>query len=127
MSRPVLPTCLYVYKVIREYEKTGRTLYSKKELLDFANKALVIATAIDNEDYWLCPDTEKGYLHEEAMSRICDVTTNYLEVNEQKYNKGGKDWAEKRIGLMQYSFLKGALKVLNEELNENKNEGILCD
>jgi len=124
----VLPTCLYVYKVIREYEKTGKTLFSQKELFNFANKAIFVASSIDNEDYWICPKTEQGYLFEETMSKICDTTQNYLEINNQKYDKGGKEWAEKKIGSMPYSFLKGAVKVLDEELKEKKNNGeITCD
>lgn len=128
MSRPISPMQFSVYKITREYEKTGKTLFSKDELFDFARKSVKIASAIDNESYWILNDGDYDSDLANSISKICDETTNYFEVNEERMSNGGKRWAERVIGVMRYSFLKGALQVLNEELKEKENtKGNICD
>lgn len=126
MSTPVSPIKLSVYKIIREYEKTGKTLFYKGDLFDFVKRSLKIASMIDEQDYWLFYHGEEVREYYESLSNICDVTPNFLEINEIKLANGGKEWAEKTIGSMPYSFLKGAVQVFNEELKEKSGE-IICD
>ena len=126
MSKAVSPVQFSVFKILRENSKTGKTLFSKEELFDFAHKALKIASEIDGEDYWLLEDTD--YNLGSSLLKICDDTTNFVEINEEKMSKGGKVWAERVIGMMRYSFLKGPLQVLKEEIKEDeKTTGMLCD
>ncbi len=128
MSTPVSPIKLSVYKIIREYEKTGRIIFAKEELINFANKVVKVASEIDNEDYWIFPDEEYGYDFNASLSKICRTSTDCLELSGSRYNNGGKLWAEKAIGSMPYSFLKGAVKVLEEELKEKEEtKGVTCD
>lgn len=124
MSIVVSPVQFSVFKMLRESSKTGRTLFSKEELFDFAQKSLKIASEIDGKDYWLLEDGE--YNLGNSLLKICDNTTNFVELSEEKMSKGGKVWAETVIGMMRYSFLKGALQVLREELEE-KTTGVSCD
>ena len=126
MSVPVVPIEFYVYKMMKENEITGRTFYSKQELLNFANKTLKKASEMHNADYWAITQNEYAEEIDESLLKICDVTTNYYEINENKLKNGGMQWARKVIGLMPYSFLKGAVQVLDEELKE-KTGGITCD
>ncbi|MBQ9795333.1 MAG: hypothetical protein IJW36_00020 [Clostridia bacterium] len=128
MSVPVSPVSLVVYKVVREYEKSEgkQTLFYKNEVFHFVEKALKIASMIDEQDYWLFYDGEEIQNYYECLSKICDMTTNILEINENKLANGGQEWAEKKIGSMPYSFLKGAVQVLEEAMKE-KEGTILCD
>ena len=128
MSVPVSPIKLSVYKIVREYEKTGKTIFYKGDLFSFVEKALKYASMIDEQDYWLFYDGEEIREYYESLSNICNVTPNFLEIEQCKLKNGGKAWAEKVIGSMPYSFLKGALRVLDEELKEKKNNGEMqCD
>lgn len=127
MSIPVSPIKLSVYKIIREYEKTGKTIFYKGDLFGFVEKALKYASMIDEQDYWLFYDGEEIGEYYESLSNICNVTPNFLEIEKCKLKNGGKAWAEKTIGSMPYSFLKGALQVMEEELKEQeKIKGNLC-
>lgn len=126
MSTPVSPIKLSVYKIVREYEKTGKTIFYKGELFDFVKKSLEIASKIDNEDYWLLYHGEDVREYYDNLSNICVVTPNFLEIEQCKLKNGGKVWAEKAIGSMPYSFLKGALYVMEEE-NKQKEEEVTCD
>ena len=128
MSIPVSPIQLSVYKIVREYEKTGKTIFYKGELFDFVKKVLKIASITDERDYWLCYSGEIVRDYYESLSKICNVTPNFLEIEQCRLKNGGKEWADKAIGAMTYSFLKGAVKVLKEELKEkNEIEEIVCD
>lgn len=117
MSRPISPMQFSVYKIVRENESTGKTLYSKEELFEFASKCLKIASKIDNEHYWVLLDGDYESDLGNALSRICDATSNYVEINESKMQNGGKVWANKVIGAMRYSFLKSAVTTLKDEFN----------
>ena len=128
MSTPVSPIKLSVYKIIREHEKTGKIIFNKGELFDFVKKSLKIASKMDNEDYWIFYHGEEVGEFCESLSNICVVTPNFLEIEQCKLKNGGKVWAEKTIGSMPYSFLKGAVQVLEEELKEQERiKGNLCD
>ena len=128
MSTPVSPIKLSVYKIVREYEKTGKTLFYKGDLFNFVEKALKCASMIDEQDYWLFYHGEEVQNYYESLSNICNVTPNFLEIEQCKLKNGGKEWAEKAIGSMPYSFLKGAVKVLEEELKEKEEtRGATCD
>ena len=126
MSRPCSPVQFSVYKIIREYEKTGKTIYSKEELSQYATKCLKVASEIDNEDYWVLDYRDFDDNLSDKLSKMCDETFSCFEINPTKMQKGGRVWAERIIGAMKYSFLKASLLVLNEELKEKTGE-ITCD
>ena len=129
MSTPVIPISLIIFKMIREFELTQRTIYSKEELFSFAHSALKIAGQIDNEDYWILSSNKYGVDFYEKMNKICDIDLDEFQLNVDKYYFGGKKYANKIIGAMPYSFLKGALQTLREDLNLScLNEGgRICD
>lgn len=118
MATEVNPGRLCLYKIVKENEQNGKTLFSFKELLAFSERALKEARKIDGQEYWILIEGEYGQEFKEFFSRICDVTTNYVELSPQKYNEEGKTWARKRIGGMKYSHLKGAVVTLREDLQE---------
>lgn len=126
MSVPVVPIDFYVYKIIRENEIMGTTLYSKDQLLNFSNKCLKKVSKIQNMDYWAITQNKYATEIEESLLQICDATPNYYEINENKIKSGGMQWARKVIGRMPYLFLKCASQVLNEELKEKTGE-TSCD
>lgn len=126
MSTPVIPVSLIMFKMVREYEKTNKTQYSKGELFRFAHNALTIASKIDNEEYWILSSNKYGIDYRQKMSKICDIDIDYYYLNEEKLKNGGKEYAERIIGAMPYSFLKGALQALGEELQEEQGVS-LCD
>ena len=115
MSTPVMPKSIFTFKMIREFEKIGRKEFSRSELLLFAHKVLKIASKIDNEEYWILSCEKYGPDFIEFMSKICDIDMDCYKLNLNKMKNGGKEWAERVIGAMPYSFLKGAVQVLNEE------------
>ena len=125
MSTPVVPVSLIMFKMVRGYEKTHQKQYSKSELFRFAHYALKIAGEIDNEEYWIVSANKYGIDYCEKMSKICDMDLENYYLNEDKLNNGGKEYAERIIGAMPYSFLKGAIQTM-EEL-ENEEEASLCD
>ena len=126
MSTPVVPTALMIFKMVREYEKTNKTQYPIGELLRFVHDALQIAGEIDNEEYWILSVNKLGTDFHEKMSNLCDIDIDYFSLNEEKYENGGKIWAERVIGDMPYSFLKGAVQVFNQELQDGCEVSI-CD
>lgn len=127
MSKPVMPTKLIIFKMVRTYEKTNKTQYSIGELLRFVHNALQIAGEIDNEEYWILSLNKMGTDFHEKMSNICDVDMSYFVLNEEKFENGGKEWAENMIELIPNSFLKGAEQVLCEELKEKEEvEDLQC-
>ena len=50
----------------------------------------------------------------ENLSRLCDLTTSFCEINEFKYKNGGEAFAKLKIGAMPYMWLKGAIKTYKE-------------
>ena len=123
MSRPCSPIQFSVYKIMREYEKTGKTIYFKDELNQYATKCLKVASEIDNEDYWVLDYRDFDDNSSDKLSNICDETLSCFEVNPTKMQKGGMVWAKRMIGAMKYSFLKASLSVLNEEIKEKQLVG----
>ena len=117
MSTPVNPSSIMIYKIIKDYEKSGRTIHLFAELDYFSNRVLELANSISNEDFWIAEAPELT----DELSRICDLTSSFCELNECKYNNGGKEFAKRKIGQMPYSWLKAALATL-KEYDEESNK-----
>ena len=96
MSTPINPSSIMIYKIIKEYENNGRTVHSLEELDCFSNKVLEFANSITDKDFWVLKTPE----FDEELSKICDITSTFCELNEQKYNNGGKEFAKRKIGQM---------------------------
>ena len=126
MAESVIPVSLLTFKMMKEYERTGRTIFPVGELYVFAHKALKIAGEIDNEDYWIVSPSKYSVSFYDRMSKICDISIEFYKLNEDKLNNGGKEYADKIISSMMDSFYKGANQVFDQELQE-KEEALLCD
>ena len=113
MSRPINPATIMIYKIVRDYEKDGRKIHFMSELEYFASKVIDYANAMTEEDFWILRTPEV----KEQLSKFCDLTSSVLELNEEKYENGGKSFAKTKIGSMPYTWLKGAVKTL-KEMNE---------
>ena len=117
MSTPINPSSIMIYKIIKDYENTGRTMHLINELDYFSERVVSFANSISDETFWIAKTPEI----KEDLLRICDVTSSFCELNEQKYNNGGNKFAKIKIGQMPYSWLKGAVNVL-EKFEEGKRQ-----
>ena len=122
MATPIIPRSLIIYKMIRENEKTNRTVFPVDELFAFAHNVLEIAGEIDGEKYFIVSANKYSTDYHETMSRLCDIHQDYYELNSKKLEQGGRAYADRVIGAMPYSFLKGAVQVLEEELQDSCEE-----
>ncbi len=131
MSTPITPLGIFVYKIKREYEKTGKTIFPESELLSYAEEVVVKASEIDDEEYWILYQTKQHGLElKTKLSKICDYSYSKraFMLNQEKLENGGNLWAEKIIGAMKYSFLKGSILTLEEKDENNKESKVaLCD
>ena len=116
MSTPINPSSIMIYKIIKDYENTGRTMHLINELDYFSERVIDFANSISDENFWIAQTPEI----KEDLLRICDFTSSFCELNEQKYNNDGNKFAKMKIGQMPYSWLKGALTVLKEYEEANK-------
>ena len=116
MSTPINPSSIMIYKIIKDYENSGRTIHLLAELDCFSKRVLEFANSISDKDFWIAKTPELN----EDLTRICDITSSFCELNEAKYNNGGKEFAKTKIGQMPYSWLKGAVKILKEYEEERK-------
>ena len=116
MSRPINPATIMIYKIVRDYEKDGIKIHFMAELEHFASKVIDYANAMTDEDFWILRTPEVR----EQLSKICNLTDSVLELNEEKYENGGKSFAKTKIGSMPYTWLKGAIQTMKEyeELEE---------
>lgn len=121
MSTPINPSSIMLYKIIKDYKNYGRTIHLLPELDYFSKKVLELANLIDDKDFWIAKTPEL----KNDLLKICDITSSFCELNEEKYNNGGKEFAMKKIGLMPYSWLKGSTLTLKEyEKNTHPNTTI---
>ena len=129
MSTPIVPLSIFVYKIKREYEKTGKIIFPETELLSYAENVVSKASEIDNEDYWILSQNKFGLELKKKLSRICDYSYSKsgFIVNQEKFENGGSQWAEKIIGAMKYSFLKASILTLEELKEKEVSEEIKCD
>lgn len=122
MSTPITPSSIIIYKIVKDYEEKGIKIQPLTELSNFSINALQYACDIERKDFWV---TETPELRED-LEKICDITFSFCIFNEAKYNNGGKEFAQKMLGLMPYSWLKGAEITLQEyeqtkTINEYEN------
>lgn len=121
MSIAINPASIMVYKICRQYEAIGTTIYDWDELYKFVNKTLKYATEIAGEDYWVAPSSELNENIKLRLSRICDIkhADSIIVLNLEKYEQSGKLWASHKIGALNYALLKGCVKTLKEDLRES--------
>ena len=124
MSTPINPSSIMLYKIMKDYEETGREkLYFIPELDFFAKKVIENINSNTNEDLWILPSPEI----KEDLSRLCDVTDSFCRLNEDKFKNGGELFAKRKIGLMPYNWLKASmvtLKQFNDEKAQIKNASV---
>ena len=116
MSTPINPSSIMIYKIIKDYQTTGRTMHLMNELDCFSQQVIDFANSISDDKFWIAQTPEV----KEDLLRICDITSSFCELNEEKYNNGGEKFAKTKIGQMPYSWLKGAVKTLKEYEEERK-------
>lgn len=116
MSTPSNVSSIMIYKIIRDFEKTGRTMHLISELDYFSQQVIDFANSISDDKFWIAQTPEV----KEDLLRICDVTSSFCELNKQKYANGGEKFAKIKIGQMPYSWLKGSVKVFKEYEEERK-------
>lgn len=117
MSTPSNPSSIMIYKIIREFENTGRKVYLLNELNHFSKQVIDFANSICDDDFWIAETPEV----KEDLLEICDIFRSVCVLNEQKYTNGGDKFAKTKIGQMPYPWLKGAIKILNEDENRKSS------
>ena len=126
MSTPVNPSCIMIYKIVKDYEN-GKTINSFKELNDFSNAVLEFANSITDEGFWVAHSNENHKDIKSDLSKLCDLTTSLCEVNEFKYHNDGQNFANKKIGAMPYSLLKGVVVKYQELQNQSGKDEIMLE
>ena len=117
MSIPSNPSSIMIYKIIRDFENTGRTMHLMSELDYFSQQVIDFANLISDDNFWIAQTPEV----KEDLLKICDITSSFCELNKQKYSNGGEKFAKTKIGQMPYSCLKVLLKLLkNMKKKENR-------
>ena len=116
MSIPSNVSSIMIYKIIRDFEKTGRTMHLMIELANFSQQVIDFANSISDDNFWIAPTPEV----KEDLLRICDVNSSFCKLNKQKYANGGEKFAKIKIGQMPYSWLKGSVKVFKEYEEERQ-------
>lgn len=117
MSTPSNPSSIMIYKIIREFENSGRKVYPTSELNHFSKKVIDFANSICDDNFWIAETPEV----KEDLLKICDISSSFCVLNEQKYSNGGDKFAKTKIGQMPYPWLKGAIKILNEDENRKSS------
>lgn len=117
MSTPSNPSSIMIYKIIREFENTGKKVHSLNELKYFSRQVIDFANSICDDNFWIVQTPEV----KEDLLRICDISSSFCELSEQKYSNGGDKFAKTKIGQMPYPWLKGAIKTLNEDENRKSS------
>lgn len=117
MSTPSNPSSIMIYKIIREFENTGKKVHSLNELNYFSRQVIDFANSICDDDFWIAETPEV----KEDLLKICDIFRSVCVLNEQKYSNGGDKFAKTKIGQMPYPWLKGAIKTLNEDENRKSS------
>lgn len=117
MSTPSNPSSIMIYKIIREFENTGKKVHSLNELNYFSRQVIDFANSICDDNFWIAETPEV----KEDLLKICDIFRSVCVLNEQKYSNGGDKFAKTKIGQMPYPWLKGAIKTLNEDENRKSS------
>lgn len=117
MSTPSNPSSIMIYKIIREFENSGRKVYPTSELNHFSKKVIDFANSICDDNFWIAETPEV----KEDLLKICDISSSFCVLREQKYSNGGDKFAKTKIGQMPYPWLKGAIKILNEDENRKSS------
>lgn len=117
MSTPSNPSSIMIYKIIREFENTGKKVHSLNELNYFSRQVIDFSNSICDDEFWIVQTPEV----KEDLLRICDISSSFCELSEQKYSNGGDKFAKTKIGQMPYPWLKGAIKTLNEDENRKSS------
>ena len=113
---------IIIYKIVRDYEATGRTSFSKTELYDFVDKVISHTIKNTNELYFFSPTAEAKKLCLESISTICNVSPTSVEINDEKLNSSeGQKLVTSQINSINYSCLEACRSVLNEEISINNN------
>lgn len=113
---------IIIYKIVRDYEATGRTSFSKTELYDFVDKVISHTIKSTNELYSFSCNDESKKSCLENISTICDVTPTSVEINDEKLNSSeGQKLVTSQINSINYSCLDACRSVLNEEISINNN------
>lgn len=113
MSTPINSSNIMIYKIVKDFEQ-GKTINTFDELKSFANFVINYVNSKTNESFWIIESNESNIEMKENLSRLCDLTTSFCEINEFKYKNGGEAFAKLKIGAMPYMWLKGAIKTYKE-------------
>ncbi len=69
MSTPSNPSSIMIYKIIRDFENTGRTMHLISELDYFSQEVIDFANSISDDNFWIAKTPEVI----EDLLRICDI------------------------------------------------------
>lgn len=113
---------IIIYKIVRDYEVSGRTSFSKTELYNFVDKVISKTIQNTNRLYSFSTTDEAKNLCLEKISVICDVTPTSVKINNDKLNSlEGQKLVSSQIGSINDSCLEACRSILNEEISINNS------
>lgn len=113
---------IIIYKIVKDYEATGRTSFFKTELYDFVDKVISHTIKNTNELYSFSHTAEAKKLCLEKVSTICDVSPTSVEINDEKLNSlEGQKLISSQIDSINHPCLEACRSILNEEISINNS------
>lgn len=123
MSTPINPSSIMLYKIMKDYEESGRELFLMLELNYFAEKVVEKLNSASGENVVIASTAETR----EDLSRVCNITDSFCCLSDNKMKNGGCNFANRKIGMMPYDLLKTSmvtLKQFNDEIGHLKNRSV---
>ncbi len=118
MSLPFNPSGIMIYKIIKDYETSGKTIHAFKDLQLFAKRALDYASSICEEHFWVL----QSPIVKQDLLNVCDITNSICELNTEKLNGDGAKFVKIKVGNMPYPVLKGTIKAMHDTSSRKKTD-----
>ncbi|MBE7075944.1 MAG: hypothetical protein E7375_02635 [Clostridiales bacterium] len=125
MSTPIFPNHLALFKVLKEFESSSKTIFKEKELKSFCTEVLQKAQQIEGEEFFPVWHTDHSGSYLESLTRICDARLD--ENRELIFSLSPQrvldnfSWLSTKRNQLRPSFVAIATEILNEKpKNEEK-------
>jgi len=113
---------ILLYKIIKDYENNGRTHHLCSELDAFVDKVIKYANCKNNEIL----EISQNNVVKDDVSKLCDFSSAFCILNEDKFRSGGETFAKLKIEQMSSLLLNGAERAWQdlEEMKPSSNVSI---
>ena len=122
MSTPINPSNIMIYKIVRDFKHSQKTVHFLPELEYICKQVIEQANLISDENFWILQTKETN----DDILKICDIEGYAIVFNKEKYLNGGNKFAKTKIGNMPYPLLKASVKTIKEIESARKNSNSTC-